>query len=301
MTKTVFITVNPDLVAGKRMQTIRSLVTALDRVCDLYVIPITAIDFRKGTFHSYKRVEGGRFVRRRKMPAQADLWINWTDGYYLEEEIDYLYAQLDFYDHVVESGMVSRVVNTPEGERRTLKDWFAEHDCEKLGIIPTFAPKNKKEWIRLLREHGKLVAKPNWGGAGHGVHLIESERDLDGEVASGDYVCQLFRKGAEKRLWFCGKDCVEGRIIYDRKLPWLPETIQSTGEPYNKGKAFERDVAIAKLVWQMSGLEIGSVDFIGDEVNEINGCGTTFVYYNGWTKVVDARKRLIDYVLTQIN
>jgi glutathione synthase/RimK-type ligase-like ATP-grasp enzyme len=303
----VYITVNPELIAGKRMQTVRSMVTALHEICDLYVIPVDAIDFGKGKARAFRRIKGGRFKSIGPIENRADLWIVWTDGYYLdsadqgyEHRSDYIRAQLDFYEKLLANGTVSQVVNLPEGERRTLKKWFATLDCEKLKIIPTFVPKTANSLRDLVRREGVVVVKPDWGGASTGVVKLSSQKEVDEFLTSGidlrDCVCQSYREGAEKRLWFVGNECVGGRIVTGRKTPWSAAGTNHKGENYSSGKKFARDREVAQRVWDKSLLSIGSVDFIGDEVNEINGCGTTFVYYVGWDLVVDARQPLVDYL-----
>lgn len=295
----VYITVNPGLIAGKRFQTVRSMVTALHDVCDLFVIPIDEIDFEAKRVSGYRRVSGGKFESVGELELRADLWVIYTDGYYYNSELEFIRQQLQFYDELLSKGMVSHMVNLPEAERHTLKDWFVGLDCRKLSIIPTFAVHSFDELRARLRAEKRLVLKPIWGGASLGVRKLESERDIEGlrseQVDLSEFVLQSYRTGPEKRLWFVGQDCVGGRIVYRRKTPWSGGEAES-GAVYDSGAEFERDRPVATRVWELSGLSIGSVDFIGGEVNEINGCGTTFVYYDGWTRVADARPALVAYL-----
>lgn len=314
--KRVLITVNPDLVAGKRMMTVRAMVTAMDKLCDLYVVPITGLDFKSGKITGYRRVHGGKFERCGSIKAKADLWISYTDGYYLDarklgfkRRTDYLQRQLEFYQQLVDSGAVSRVVNSPESERATLKDWFLLQDCQRLRMIPTYRATTFGAVTSLLKQHKILVAKPNWGGDGMSVHKLESQDAVkilvDGISVEGetldDYVFQPYREGVEKRLWFAGSECVGGRTLTGRRKPWANRKGDPRAKRYDSGPEFERDLSVAERIWKLSGLSIGCVDFIGDEVNEINGCGTTFIQYQDWNKVADARPGLIDYLERLLN
>jgi hypothetical protein len=309
--KHVLITVNPGLVAGKRMMTVRAMVTVLDKLCDLVVVPISEIDFKRGKITGYRRAPGGKFERCGSVKAKADLWINYTDGYYLDarklgftRRTDYLMRQLEFYERSIDTGAVSQVVNTPESERATLKDWFVRQDCKKLRMISTYLATTFGEVCKLLKEHKSIVAKPNWGGDGMSVRKLNSQEAIkefvEGITAEGetlhDYVFQPYREGAEKRLWFAGNECVGGRSLAGRTKPWALVKGDPRARIYNRGADFERDLSIAKKIWKLSGLSIGSVDFIGDEVNEINGCGTTFIQYQDWDKIADARPGLLAYL-----
>jgi hypothetical protein len=315
----VLITVNPGLLEGKRFQTVRSLVSALDQHTDLLILPIDGYDFKSGRCASYKRIKGGRFKRHKVIIPQADLWVVYTDGYYIDtvelgyrRRIDYLKDQFNFHNQHVRSGQVKRLINSTESEKRTLKNWFATLDCKKLGIIPTFKAKNRNEILEALAEHKTIVTKPDWGGDGIGVRKLENKQDADDFLSLighkkdeplEDWSFQIYQAGEEKRLWFLGNQCIGGRTLLDRKPPWSPDKKpRATAKIYEAGKRFERDKELAHQVWQLSGLEIGSVDFMGDDINEINGCGTLFTCYNRpWIKVADARPALIDYVLGILN
>jgi hypothetical protein len=306
----VFMTVNPDLIAGKRMQTVRSMVTALDKDprCTLRVLPIHEIDFKTGKFAAYKRVKGGKFERvSMKHGTTPDVWINYTDGYYLDaaalgykRRMDYIYRQFEFYEKM---SAVSRVVNSAEAERNTLKDWFTQVDCRKLHISPTRLAESADNMYDLLKEWTLYVVKPIWGGAMQGVKKIDSKKALSEFLKEhsdhlSDFVCQDYREGAERRLWFVGDQFVGGRIRYSRKTPWGEITQRWENRAHTKSPMLTRDLKIATAIWKLSKLDIGCVDFIGNEVNEINGCGTTFVYYENWRQVVDARPALVDYTLS---
>ncbi len=113
-----------------------------------------------------------------------------------------------------------------------------------------------------------------------------------------DYCFQKYMPGEEKRLWFTGDTCVGGRAITGRPTPWSRSDQYSHCMPYRAGESFERDLSIAQRLWRLSGLKIGSVDFLGDHVNEINGAGTVFTCYNkNWQKVSDVRAALVSYLV----
>src|SRR4051812_12361488 len=142
--KRVFLTVNPFLVTGKRMMTQRSLVTALDREADLIVVTAGDYDFKKGLVRAYRRVRGGKFEELGMIAPAADLWIVYSDGYYLDHRsrgfarrLDFFRAQIDFHQSFVARGSVGRVINEPAAEAKTLKSWFAGLNPADHRIIPT--------------------------------------------------------------------------------------------------------------------------------------------------------------------
>jgi hypothetical protein len=250
----VFMTVNPDLIAGKRMQTVRSMVTALDKDprCTLRVLPIHEIDFKTGKFAAYKRVKGGKFERvSMKHGTTPDVWINYTDGYYLDaaalgykRRMDYIYRQFEFYEKM---SAVSRVVNSAEAERNTLKDWFTQVDCRKLHISPTRLAESADNMYDLLKEWTLYVVKPIWGGAMQGVKKIDSKKALSEFLKEhsdhlSDFVCQDYREGAERRLWFVGDQFVGGRIRYSRKTPWGEITQRWENRAHTKSPMLTRDL-----------------------------------------------------------
>jgi hypothetical protein len=54
--------------------------------------------------------------------------------------------------------------------------------------------------------------------------------------------------------------------------------------------------SLSDRLCKKSGLTIGSIDFIGKHINEINGAGTTFTQYDVMTLITDARKPLVDFL-----
>lgn len=309
----VLLTVNPGLIHGKRMQTIRSLVTALDKVADLLVLPIDGYDFASKTVSAYRRVKGGRFKSQGRMAPEGDLWIVYTDGYYLDcrslgfkRRGDYFRAQLSFHQKALDAGKIDRMINLPSAEECTLKTWMCQIDRKKYKTIQTFPHQSENGLRKLLRQQEQLVAKPDWGGAGTGVVLLSSNDDVDrflGAIGKEkdtdltDYCYQEFQAGDEKRLWCTGGKPVAARVIKNRPLPWEKEKRRSTIRQY---KPTADEIATATALCKRARLEVGSIDFIGDSVNEINGCGTTFMQHKDWDVIVDARPQLIEFCLAQL-
>ncbi len=337
----VFLTVNPRLVAGARFQTVRAMVTELDRIADLVVVPLDRIDFRRGRVEGWRRLHGGRFENIGRLVPRGELWINYSDGFYLdpialgfEGAGAFLAAQHALYEDALASGRIARVVNTVAAERATLKLWLAGPGRSLPGVIPSHrlpagrASAMRTRLERLRARHGALVVKPDWGGAGQGVALVDStaasrafaERHAadPARVHPLEHWCVQPRvRGDEKRFWFTGDTCVDARILVRRPPPWDPRAPASArierywfadtamGNGLAKGRAdgpahaaaqFRRDLAVASAVWRRTGLEVGCVDLIGDQVNEINGAGTTFTQYRHWTRVADARPALVDWI-----
>lgn len=315
--KRVLLTVNPGLIEGKRFQTVRSMVTGLHDKCDLFVLPISEYDFNKKRVCAYKRVAHGKFEQHGWIKPEADVWIVYTDGYWIDSNDfgfkhrrDFLNAQIDLHETAFDSGKVNELINTAEAERNCLKSWFAELDAKKWGVIPTFKFSNWNDVHELLRQEKTIVAKPNWGGAGDGVRKIQNEEELEKlrtyikcnkESLATDYCFQTLVTGAEKRLWYVNGECVRARVIHGRKTPWSDYSKDYRIVEYDgHSKKFRKDVERANALCKKSGVTIGSIDFIGDHINEINGAGTTFTQYDLSTLVVDARKPLIDFLISVV-
>lgn len=313
--KKVLITVNPDLVAGRRLSTIRSVVTALDAICDLSIVPIDSYDFSRGLVCAYRRVRCGRFEKMGMVKPQGALWIVYSDGYWLDHQEhgfkrrdEFLQAQICLHEDAQNSAAVTRVVNSPQAERNCLKSWMAGLDRQNFKTVPTYLATQFSEVHDLFCQHGTIVAKPNWGGSGFGVKKIASDNDIkvfqnfleDSQSSLAEYCFQNYVSGAEKRLWYVNGQCVAARITHGRHTPWSADTEDFRVASYDAstGKEFENDLSVADRLCRQSLLSIGSVDFIGGLVNEINGAGTTFTQYDGFKKIVDARKPLVDYLLS---
>ena len=310
--KRVLLTVNPGLVTGKRYMTQRSLVTALDKHADLLVATAGAYDFKTGRVRAYRRTRGGRFEDVGMAPAAAHLWIVYSDGYYLDHRTlgfarrrDFFDAQIDFHQKQLDAGNVGRMVNEPAVEARTLKSWFAALAAEEVGVIPTGLPGSIEDVYDCRRKHGALVVKPVWSGGGAGTRRLQSDDDVrrfhealarGGETELRDYCFQPYRPGDEKRMWFVGGRFVAGRYIRGRATPWSRSTPDYDVRPYgDESEGFAADLAAAERLCKLSGLNVGAIDFIGDRINEINGCGTIFTEYKGWQRIVDARPALVRY------
>ena len=313
----VLITVGPGLVAGKRHMTQRSLVTALDKYADLLVLPAGEYDFAAGRVRAYRRVRGGRFAEVGMVVPLADLWIVYSDGYYLDHRAlgfprrrDFFRAQMEFHQAQVDAGRVGRVVNEPHVEARTLKSWFASLDADAYRVIPTRLFSSIDEVQDFRKRSGEIVAKLDWGGAGSGAWRLASDGDVrrfaealgnrtDRDLR--DYCFQPYRPGDEKRLWFVGGRFVAGRKSHGRATPWAGSATDYHVCVYDcQAEDFATDLAAAERLCGLSGLDVGSIDFIGDSINEINGCGTIFTEYRNWDCVVDARPALVNYFVRMV-
>ena len=314
----VLLTVNPGLIEGKRFQTIRSIVTGLHDKCDLFVLPISQYDFQRKRVHAYRRVANGKFEQHGWIKPEADIWIIYTDGYWInckefgfKHRRDFLNAQFDMHEAPYQSGKVKQLINTIEAERHCLKSWFAELDAKRWGVIPTFKFSKWNDVHDYLEKEKTIVAKPNWGGAGDGVHKIENDRDLgdfrnfvneNDESLKADFCFQPLTSGPEKRLWYVNGKCVGGRKVFGRHTPWSEDKRDFRIVNYfeHKSKEFREDLEKADKLCKKSGLTIGSIDFIGKHINEINGAGTTFTQYDLMTLITDARKPLVDFLAAAV-
>ncbi|HYC48685.1 MAG TPA: hypothetical protein VED01_24680 [Burkholderiales bacterium] len=311
--KRVLLTVSPGLVAGRRYMTQRSLVTTLHARADLLVVPAGEYDFATARVHAYRRVARGRFQSIGLVPAAADLWIVYSDGYYLDHRAlgfdkrrDFLRAQLEFHQRRVDAGAVGRLVNEPQAEARTLKSWFAKLNAEAYGVIPTRVFSSIGDVYDFRKDQDAVVAKLDWGGNGAGARRLRTDDDVqrfEQELASStdrelrDYCFQPYLPGDETRLWFVGGRFVAGRISRGRATPWSGSTPDYEIRPYDASCAHgaAADIQAAERLFRRSRLEVGSVDLIGARINEINGCGTIFTEYRNWDCIVDARPALTKY------
>lgn len=309
----VLITVNPGLLAGNRFSTVRSIVTALDACSDLLLLPIDEYDFKNKTARAYRRVAGGKFKFVKTISPHADLWLVYTDGYYLDfrrlgfsSPTAYIKAQMSFHAHCEEQRQVGQLINSIASEKCTLKRFFATIDPDKFHTIVTHVATTAGEVYDLQKKEGVIIAKPNWSGGGYGVEKLESPAQVkDFLVRSklSEFCFQPLVRGQEKRFWFAGQHCVAARRIKNRRAPWMDSRPQGyCSHPYNEsdGRQFAIDLKVAETMWLRTGLSVGSVDFIGTRINEVNGCGTTYIDYDGWQKIVDARKPLVDYLVSVV-
>jgi glutathione synthase/RimK-type ligase-like ATP-grasp enzyme len=312
MKRIVLITVNPLIIRSREFSTMRRFLSTLDQRFDLYVIPIDGYDFKRGRVRAYKRLSGGAFADVGMITPAGDLWIVYSDGFYLDERRfgfrqrrDYFKAQVDFHQTHLNAGRVRRMVNAPESDARAaLKSWLATLNFKQTRVIPTYVCTRLDEVYDLQKQHGCLVVKPVWGGGSAGVQKLADEtsvsqfhqalkRRAGGDL--GDFCFQVFREGDEKRLWFAGGEFVGGRRFRGCRTPWAEEwKFKIARYDHHSRRTFSRDLAAARRLCERAGIEIGAVDFIGDEINEINGCGTVLTaFYH--------RKLFIDHRLAYIN
>ena len=247
------------------------------------------------------------------MAPEADLWIVYSDGYDLDHRAsgfarrrDFFRAQIDFHQRQLDAGNVGRVINEPAVEMRTLKSWLASLDADEYRVIPTRLFSSIEEVYDFRKDAGAIVAKPDWGGGGMDVRRLSSESDVrrfeqalaeTGETDVSAYCFQPYRPGDEKRMWFVNGRFVAGRKSHGRATPWSDSTADYDVHPYGAGaEGFPADLEASERLCKVSGLDVGAIDFIGDRINEINGCGTIFTDYKYWQCIVDARPALVRYV-----
>jgi glutathione synthase/RimK-type ligase-like ATP-grasp enzyme len=313
MKKTVYLTVSPLLVESKEFSTMRKVISMLDERYDLYVLPINGYDFKRRQVRAYRRRARGAFEDVGMIQPAGDLWIVYSDGYYLDPRRfgfrlrrDYFNAQLEFHQTHLDTGRIRLMVNPPAADARAVKSWLTTLNFEQTHVIPTYVCTHPDEVYDLQKTQQRLVVKPVWGGASQGVQLLTDEASVAqflhkleerGEEELCDFCFQVFRAGDEKRMWFVGGEFVGGRRFHGRETPWSGWTYDYEIDTYDHryGDAFARDLAAACHLCELSGLLVGAVDFIGDEINEINGCGTVITTFHRKTLVMDHRRAFINY------
>jgi hypothetical protein len=311
----VLLTINPQITAGNRFSTMRQLVRRLDDCCELHLAPLDGYDFKRGKVTTYKRTNGG-FEKIGKATPRADLWIVYTDGFYLDHEAlgfrirrDYFKAQLDFHQEQLRLGNVRLMVNSPETEARTLKSWLATLDFKRYSVIPTYVFSSIAEVHDFQRARGTIVAKPVWGGSYTGIVKLRSEahvREFQSQLAEcddrdlSDYCFQIYCRGNEKRFWFAGGRCLAARIIHGRQTPWSEDAPDFWVDNYSSdiSRTFTSDMEAARRLFELSGLSVGSIDFIGGRVNEVNGGGTVLTTLDySRNIIIDARPGFLEYIV----
>jgi hypothetical protein len=310
----VLLTVNPLVVERPLFSTTRGLITALARRVELLVLPVSGYDFRRGAARAFRRLRGGGFEELGAVTPCGDLWVVYSDGFYLDHRRlgfgrgrDYFDAQLEFHRRRLDSGDVGLMVNTPEAEARTLKSWLATLDFAKAKVIPTRVFESFDEVYDFRKSEGRVVAKPVWGGASVGVRKLADDTsvaafraELEGRGAAlCDYCFQAFRRGDEKRLWFAGGEFVGARRFEGGETPWSgwAEDFRVRAYDRNHGGRLSNELAAARSLCALAGIGMGSVDFIGDEINEINGAGTVMTTFHGRNLVIDVRPSFVEYFL----
>jgi hypothetical protein len=315
MKKKVLITVNPCITGERISTTMRKIITVLDRHFDLLVIPISSYDFKNGHVRAYRRVKGGAFKSVGAIKPEGDLWIVYTDGYYLNhrrfgfrQRRDFFNAQIEFHQKHLSAGSVHMMVNSPEAEARTLKSWLTTLNFKKTKVIPTYGFSSIDEVYDFQKQKRSIVAKPIWGGASTQVRMLTDEatvREFHNHLKKysdrdlSDFCFQVFCSGDEKRLWFMGGEFIAGRKFRGRETPWSEWADDCRLSTYDKRSrnGFAADLAAARQLCDLSGISVGCIDFIGNRINEINGGGTVLTTHEKRRLFVDTRPAFIKYIL----
>ncbi|GAB6043121.1 ATP-grasp domain-containing protein [Endothiovibrio diazotrophicus] len=292
-------------------ETTRVVVETLREHSDLTLVHPAGYDFAKRTVQAWRYHKGYWHEVERQVP-RCDLWVVWIDGYALDhralgyrDEMDYHGQMNDFFESLLADGRVGAMQNSPAAERNTLKGFLADLDPAHFGHLPTHRFDGFDELADLFRTHGPLVVKPQWGGLRKGVAKIESEEELLAlrETDLTHRVAQAWGEGAEKRLWIADGRVVAGGAQYGKRTPWSDYTrdfrVERWDDPGDPRVA--ADIERANRMAAEVGLTFGSVDFIGERINEINGGGTGHVMWNlAGEEVVDARGQLREQLLALV-
>lgn len=313
--KRLLITVNPSIIRERSFTTMRKFINVVDQHFELLLLPADGYDFKRKRVRAFKRLKGGAFKNVGAIEPAGDLWMVYSDGYYLNHRRfgfrlrrDYFNAQIDFHQRHLNRGSVSLMINSPESEVRTLKNWFATLSDRRARVIPTHVFPSIDEVYDFQKQQQRIVVKPIWGGASTGVELLADEkavrkfhhqlkRHSDRDLS--DYCFQPFCRGDEKRLWFVGGQFVAGRKYRCREMPWEEWNEKCRLSTYNKNshQGFTKDLDAAQYLCKLSGISMGTIDFIGDRINEINGGGAVMTTMNNRRVFVDTRPAFIKYLL----
>jgi hypothetical protein len=310
--KRVLITINPGLLVGKRFPTIRTLVSNLDERTDLLVAPVGQYDFESQKVRAYRRVKFGKFEDVGMITPAADLWIVYSDGYWLDAAALGFRKRIELYDsqnrlhqHHLDKRNVGMIANQPIVESRTLKGWLVNLAHSEGSVIPTVTLENVQQLHQLRESKQVIVAKLSWGGAMMGTTKLTSSEDVvrfaeDVEqsapyISWNDYCFQDYISApAEKRFYVAGGEVVGARLLFGRSAPWEKAGTERGYLYDEKTDGYVQDFKFVQKMLQDSGLIVGSIDFIGSLINEINGGGTVFTYIEGRELVLDFRQALVD-------
>ena len=125
-----------------------------------------------------------------------------------------------------------------------------------------------------------------WGTVGVGFN-VKKVREILGPDAVIDSWSLVFDPAKLAKF----KDC--GIHMLDSPDDILPAALHYLGR--NPNSVEPADLEAAERLCTHCGLSVGAIDFIGDSINEINGCGTIFTEYKFWQRIVDARPELVSY------
>ncbi len=293
--------------------------SALDKTTDLTVATVGDYDFSSKKVRAYKRIKYGKFEEIGMVAPKADLWIVYSDGYWLDaralgfkKRIDFFRSQVDLHMHHLSNHNVDLIVNEPLAEKRTLKSWFSTLDANKTGVIPTVDLQNIDEVRQLRQLKDVIVAKLSWGGAMMGTKKLGSDDDVDAfkkELSEDapytslkDYCFQDYAPSpSEKRFWIAGGKVVGARLLFGRRVPWETHGNEKGYLYDEQTEGYARDRAAVENLLKLSDLKVGSIDFIGPMINEINGCGTVFTYFQEKDLLLDFRKPMVDSFLQILN
>ena len=281
--------------------TSRVVIETLQAHSDLTITPPDEYNFADNTVACYRYQDGTWRPVGRSTP-HCDVWIIWIDGYALDHrsmgfqnELEFFYATQEFFQRNLDNGNVGAMYNHPQTERNTLKDFLADLDSDEFQVIPSYLLQDFDHLADIFNTKGPLVVKPIWGGQRQGVVKVTDELELlalrDQDLSNR--VAQLFYHGPEKRLWITGGQCLQGCVHYGKITPWSDYAPDYRLLAHDQLPASEAaaDVKYAERMAAKIGLCFGSVDFIGDRINEINGAGAGFVMWNLGKKDMGADAR----------
>lgn len=283
-----------------KKDTSQTVVETLHNYSDLTITPPDQYNFADNTVGRY-RFRDGKWRRAKRGTPKADIWIVWIDGYALNhkslgfrDSMDFFHAAQDFFHQNLQNGNVGAIYNSPEAERNTLKDFLADLDSDEFGAIPSYRIRNFDDLADIYNTLGPVVVKPVWGGLRRGIGKVTDEWELQAlrHKDLSNHVAQLFHRGPEKRLWIANGRCPQGAVHYGKNTPWSGFASDYHVVPHYMLPADEvaRDIYYAERMAKKVGLNFGSVDFIGDRINEVNGAGTGHVMWDlTGEEVIDAR------------
>ncbi len=211
-------------------------------------------------FSEVFRLDGGILSTTEEKPEDSEAVLVRSYGY-TDSECDKLIEALETYER-----MGKAVVNPSHSIRYSNKKIMRTLD---LPFIPEIRFESADEIKRHVAKGTPLIAKPSMGFFGKGVEYIATEDDIDKIGEGENYIFETFVPAEkETRVTF-----IDGQILFARNkhVEGEPAREKTVGHSYEPVSEHQRK--IAEYVMKTTGMVVGSVDFRGDYVLELNGSG----------------------------
>ncbi len=209
-------------------------------------------------------------------------------------------AEREFLKKCRDQGNIGTIINAPESMEFVLKKNISI--LRDVPLPEVYNISSVPDLTYLLKEEDKVVVKSDKSFHGLGVFYVSS----DGFASDTNLYLDMLKNiqnysffkynnsNIEKRITF-----VDNKIVYTRALlkpkPWEGGVSVPLSE--STYYASNNEVEIVKSIIDQTGLFIGSVDFLGNEINELNGSGIGTYWYRNGKKKYDITAELVGAII----